>query len=697
MSNKKLNIKSERLSRSLWLSDEFYVENVSEKVVGKIYKNATGISDYINTGGAPLFPSFMCAPTSNCYGISSLNGDEVNYIFYGSWTYVSISPESGKLFFMMPHDETYSYLYTEGNISFSPASHVGETIVIVANYHEGSSDDNRSLYGKPIVAAPFKIVNYEQFKEYLAKPEPGATKYYEIETMLSEMSSYESDGGTYDLADCCFYILDESYAELCSASISSSPEERIDGLVHLFNIYRTITGNAEFVNNSTLRFSVFPVNSYNGAYAKEAAYEINSSDAMITHSIVDDPAQPDGWYWDGLGWKAWGKDDLDPEEVQEIVNDMSLTSVTTGAFRLPTIDYGELLADHGDVTSSSSSGHRAQCSWVRIMKVPNYNSSLIYNIVLPTTYDYIGELSNYDYTSSIYITSSQRLLPNTAGITIRRNSRYIDQSAQLMIDSEGYLKVALNLRLKSSGYTDDYYTAQEIARETIIPTWLNSLWIVPSIPTDSYKCNLKNYMSSTTMALIDTATGENVYGSSVEKLKEICLFSTREFSSSDCGYGDYRYSFSFTFTPKVSGTYTVLFEIVAKTDGVDTVVKCNAGIASNPSSVADYNGREFTLTSVNTPFFAGFQITCDAYVPQYIHINSTGGYFSLMYLEIYGMPQLQTSDEGAQPPDNSRYITNVLYSLRSYTPTISLSNTMSSDSLFGWSMPPVIWKVDTTA
>lgn len=694
MSNKKLNIKSERLSRSLWLSDEFYVENVSEKIVGKIYKNAAGISDYINTGGAPLFPSFMYAPTSNCYGISSLNGDEVNYIFYGSWTYCSISPESGKLFFMTPHDETYGYLYTEGNISFSPASHVGETIVIVANYHEGSSDDNRSLYGKPIAAAPFKIVNYEQFKEYLAKPEPGATKYYEIETLLSEMNSYESDGGTYDLADCCFYILDESYAELCSASISSSPEERIDGLVHLFNVYRAITANTEFVNNSTLRFSVFPVNSYNGAYANEAAYEIDSSDAMFTHSIVDDPTQPDGWYWDGLGWKAWGKDDLNPEEVQEIVNDMSLTSVTTGAFRLPTIDYGQLLAQYN--VSSTSYYHTASCPWIRIMKIPNFNAELIYNIIVPSSYDYLTDISDGNYFGSLYLSWNYRLIPGGSNVSINRESKYIDQEALLKIDEEGYLWLSMTLKLDTDSYTSASYTAAEIVNNTTVPLWLNSLYIVPSIKTDSYECNWNNYMSSTTMSLVDTEAGQGTYA---DNLKDICLFSTRSLSSASLGYGSYQYSFALRFTPKASGTYTVLFAIVPSTDST-AAVRCNAGITNAPASVSDYNGRALDLTGTSgTPFFAGFQITCDASVPQYIHINSTGGYFSLMYFEIYGLPTLNTTDEGAQIPANDRFIEHVHYNARSYsvsTSNTALSNTMSTDSLYGWSMTPEIWEVDTT-
>lgn len=689
MSNKKLNIKSERLSRSLWLSDEFYVENVSEKIVGKIYKNAAGISDYINTGGEPLFPSFMDAPTSNCYGISSLNNDDVNFIFYGGgWTYFSISPESGKLFFMTPLDAIYDYLYTADNTLVSPASHIGETIVIVANYHEGSSDDNRSLYGKPIAAAPFKIVNYEQFKEYLAKPEPGATKYYEIETLLSEMNSYESDGGTYDLADCCFYILDESYAELCSASISSSPEERIDGLVHLFNIYRTVTGNAEFVNNTALRFSVFPVNSYNGAYANEAAYEIDSSDVMVTHPIVDDPTQPDGWYWDGLGWKAWGGDDLNPEEVQEIVNEMSLTNVTTGAFRLPTIDYGELLAEY-DV-STSSSRHTASCPWIRIMKIPNFNAELIYNIIVPSSYDYLSDISDANYFGSLYLSWNYRLIPGGSNVSINRESKYVDQEALLKIDEEGYLWLSMTLRLDRDSYTNASYTAAEIVNNTTVPLWLNSLYIVPSIKTDGYECNWKNYLSSCTVVASDDSRYPTEFNE--ELIKTLTLYSTTALSNINCGgSSSYTRSFCFMFTPSVSGTYE-LGVSVANTNSSD--ITCTYKLSTTYADTTNVSNPTCTKTiqagSSYNPCI--FRFVAEADTPIYLYINAGSYYFNIDCLEIHGLAILNTTDEGAQMPTNDRFIKNTYYAASSYGVSASstaLPNSNRSGVMFGTGWSPI--------
>lgn len=422
MSNKKLNIKSERLSRSLWLSDEFYVENSSEKIVGKVYKNAAKISDYMNTGGGAPYPQFMSAYTSECFGLSTVNGDWINFIPYSSWTYYSVSPESGKLFFPVANTNTYSYLYTEDNRSLTPASHVGETIVIVANRHEGSSDDNRALYGEPIAAAPFKIVDYNQFKEYLAKPEPSATKYFEIETMLSEMSDYESYGDGYTLGECYFYILDESYPELCSASISSSPEERIDGLVHLFSVYRAVTETKEFINNSTLRFSVFPVSSYNGAYANEAAYEINSSAAMTIDSIVDDPTQPDGWYWDGIGWKAWYDGDSLKKsatssglvaDTDSVISNLALGSVS-GIFSL----YG-LFDDpsiFGDATWTYSNTNTYVSSRVILTKMPeNVDAYYVLWRYGSIGLSYNAELYNLGVFSSVLTKGSYIKAANATG------------------------------------------------------------------------------------------------------------------------------------------------------------------------------------------------------------------------------------------------------------------------------------------
>lgn len=694
MSNKKLNIKSERLSRSLWLSDEFYSETDAssvDKVVGKIYKNAAKFSSpSVNSliGADTAYPRFHPRDNDYGYGLSITDiGDDPNFLQYGTYPTMPISPATGKLFFCLTPEEGCGYwLASLNNSSENSADHVGESWVISVNEHL-----SYATYGRPLAAAPFKVVNYQQFKEYLSTPVQNAPAYEEqIPQLLANLSEYESEGAT--ITECTFLILDENYSNLCS---SPGMGEDWEALYTLYHAYSSVV-RANTSKGSGVMISCFPADTYNGAYAVEEAYESTSTMHNILHSIVEDPTQPEGWYWDGLGWRAWeGEDGLDAEEVKEIVNDMSLTNVTTGAFGLPTIDYGELLAQY-DV-SSTSNHHTASCSWIRIMKIPNFNAELIYNIIVPSSFEYLTAQTDGNYMGSLYLSWNYRLIPGGGTVSITTESAYKSEEALLKIDDEGYLWLKMTLKLDTDGYENVSYTAAEIVNYTSVPLWLNSLYIVPSIKTDSYECNWNNYMSSTTMSLVDTEAGQSTYA---DNLDQICLFSTQAFSSSRCGYGDYRYSFSFKFTPKASGTYTVLFAIVPTSNGATTVVKCNAGTESGPTDVAGYNGREVTLTGSSTtqyPFFAGFQITCDADVVQYIHINSTGGYFSLMYFEIYGLPTMQTSDEGAQLPDNGAFISNTYYSLRKYTPEVEIRNTMSTDSLFGWSMTPEIWEVDTTA
>lgn len=679
MRNKKLNMKSERLSRSLWLSDEFYVNGVSEKVVGKIYKNAARMSDYINTEGASLFPAFRCASTSNSYGLSTINGDEVNFIFYQSWTNYSISPESGKLFFMIPHSELYGYLYTSDNVSLSPSSHSGETIVIVANCHEGSSEDNRSLYGRPIAAAPFKIVNYEQFKEYLAKPEPNASKYSEIETLLAEMRSYEAEGNN-DLTDCYFYVLDERYPELCSVSISDSSEDKVNGLAQLFKVYRSITKSEEFVNNSTFRFSVFPINSYNGAYARETAYEINSYDAMSIHSIIQDPTQADGWYWDGLGWKAWKDGEgVDSKEVETIVNNMSLTSVTTGAFRLPTIDYGELLAEYN--VSTSSYYHIASCPWIRIMKIPNFHKDLVYNVVVPSRYDYMSDISDGNSSGSLYLSWHYAIIPEGGSITISRHSNRIIQDAYLKIDADGYLCLSLNLQLDKDHYNSASYTAAQIADTCEITTWLNSIYMIPSIKSDGYACNWKNYLSSCTVVASNDSRYPKVSEFNEADAKNLTLFSTTALSNINLGGSTTNSkSFSFMFVPSVSGTYELCVSIAnPNSSNITCKYKVSKTKSDTTITTAPTATNSVTAGSSYNPII--FQFAAEANTPVYLYINSGAYYFNIDYLEIHGLVIMNTTDEGAQMPDRINFIKNTYYNSQSYTVTTGaneLSNNIDS-------------------
>ena len=690
MSNKKLNIKSERLSRSLWLSDEFYSENEFssvDKVVGKIYRNAAKFSlSSVNSllSADIAYPHFH--PRDNDYGYALYTSDiadNPNFLQYGSYSTMPISPATGKLFFCLNNGEGDGYwLASLNNSSENSADHVGETWVISVNDHL-----RYATYGRPLAAAPFKVVNYPQFKEYLNTPVQNAPAYEEqIPQLLAELLEYESQENA-TITTCTFLVLDENYSNLCSSPI---PGEDCEGLYTLYHAYSIAKSTS---SGNELMINCFPVTSYNGAYAFEEAYESKSAMCNTLHSIVDDPTEPDGWYWDGLGWKAWrGGDSLDPEEVEEIVSNMSLTTVTTGAFRLPTIDYGQLLAQY-DV-SSTSYYHTASCPWIRIMKIPNFNAELIYNIIVPSSYDYLTDVSDANYFGSLYLSWNYRLIPGGSNVSINRESKYIDQEALLKIDEEGYLWLSMTLKLDTDSYTNASYTAAEIVNNTTVPLWLNSLYIVPSIKTDGYECNWKNYLSSCTVnyASVDWLQDD----ANEDEWRAARLFSSQVLNNTQCGKGDYRYNFVMRFTPKVSGTYSVLFAIRPYSSYSSLTVRANAGISSSATDVSAYNGRSLSLGGSTEPFFAGFKITADANVPQYIHINSVGGYFTLMYIEIHGLPQLNTSDEGAQIPDSSSFIQNVMYTARGTSANTALSNNRESDSYYGAGMTPEIWEVDTT-
>ena len=677
MSNKKLNIKSERLSRSLYISDEFYKPGV-DKVIGKVYRNSR-----INTYRAPMegeYPKYILHNASTqAWNLQNWCKLPSQFRTYTDPYRPGENPYSLTPFCWIPDEgsDIDKNLGTDA-ATISTMSYIRNILQscesgVVMAYATPSLSDYDNAYCCVDCTYVFKLMTAEEFYHYIEE-----ISSPEYDALRAELKNSD---GSFCQNDYFAVSLDSEYSHLIydsPAQMANSQGEEI------------IYSSRDFWPQSACYQSYWwPLDEYNGLP------NLNKIDMNATDfTIIDDNYETTfGWYWDGLRWQPFSSEEaLKAEEVEEIVNNMALTNVTTGAFRLPTIDYGELLAEY-DV-STSSYYHTASCPWIRIMKIPNFHKDLVYNVIVPSTYDYLTDISDANRFGTLYLSWNYRLIPGGNSIQIYRESTSIDQFAYLKVDTDGYLWLSMKLELDKDGYTAASYTAAQIANECVVTTWLNSLYIIPSIKTDGYECNWKNYLSSCTVnyASVDWLQDD----ANEEEWRAARLFSSQALNNTQCGYGDYRYNFIMRFTPKVSGTYLVLFAIRPYDSYSSLTVRANAGISSSATDVSAYNGRSLSLGGSTEPFFAGFKITADADVPQYIHINSAGGYFTLMYIEIHGLPQLNTSDEGAQIPDSSSFIQNVLYTARGTSASTALSNNRESDSYYGAGMTPEIWEVDTT-
>lgn len=677
MSNKKLNIKSERLSRSLYISDEFYKPGV-DKVIGKVYRNS-----HINTYSAPMegeYPKYILHNASTqAWNLQNWCKLPSQFNTYTDPYRPGENPYSLTPFCWIPDEGSDIDKNLGTAVAATPSSSYILNILqsyesgVVMAYATPSPSGYDNAYCCVDCTYVFKLMTAEEFYHYIEE-----ISSPEYDALRAELKNSD---GSFCQNDYFAVSLDSEYSHL----IYDSPT-RMTITQGEYIIY----SSRDFWPQSACYQSYWwPLDEYNGLP------DLNKIDMNATDfTIIDDNYETTfGWYWDGLRWQPFSSEEaLKADEVEEIVNNMSLTNVTSGAFRLPEVDIAEVLQEY-DVYQSGDY-YIATCPYIRWMKIPNFNPNYIYAVVQPNGNNLgldMGWNNEFNWSTTTVFT----LEPGGAEYNIYSNRTNSNDDINLKIGIDGYLYISLRFSWEySSGAT---LSAESIISNCTNRYTLSRLILIPQIRTDSYKCNLKNYMSSTIMSLVDTEAGQGTYA---DNLKDICLFSTRSLSSASLGYGDYRYSFSLRFTPKATGTYTVLFGIVPSSAST-AAVRCNAGITNAPTSVADYNGRALDLTGTSgTPFFAGFQITCDADVPQYIHINSTGGYFSLMYFEIYGLPTLNTTDEGAQIPTNNCFIKNVYYNARSYsvsTSNTALSNTMSTNSLYGWSMTPEIWEVDTTA
>lgn len=666
MSNKKLNLKSEQLSRSLWLSNEFYKDGV-DKIIGKVYKNSgvprfPDVPQYIPTSSLSIFNtdqplSFSIVP-SNYSGDAKYNA-VTQYLYDSTPFYCCYCGYMEEHSFDTPTDTSGDY-----------QTHIGCDYVILTCFPPTSS------------TTAYEVA-YSAVYRLMDGPTALASGYFDNETS----EHYELlKAFLADIQSCygwVFYIpVEDEYPQyhykVDSESVFGYEDPR-------WLVYKVMSYD---------RNSVYSVDAYNGFIFDQNLVENNKLGRSPIMANADDV---DGWYWNGYGWNPYyERGNLNTDKVKEIINEMSLTSVTTSAFKFPTLDLAAVIDDYGFYINSSNNRNVVNIPPIRVMKIPNFNSALTYLITIPGNSTILSSISSGSAASSArWMHIDEVSIDKSCEFTLSKSGS--SENCSFSIDNKGYLKLSFSMSFSTNIHGSFSSGSDFVGHSEIASRLINAGYISPVISTDAYKCNLKNYMSSTTMSRIDSADGRAF---SDDELSDVCLFSTQALSDVNCGYGDYRYSFALRFTPKVSGTYTILYTLETNPQGDDNIsIRFNVGINPAPNDVSSYNGRTIGISpTYPAQYDAGIEITCDADEVQYIHINSTGAYFSLNRLEIYGLPTVNTTDKGAQPPDNSLYIQDVYYNPRSYQVTTSstkLSNTMSTDNLKGWVQVSVIDQFDT--
>ena len=353
--------------------------------------------------------------------------------------------------------------------------------------------------------------------------------------------------------------------------------------------------------------------SYNGSYIEDD----------IGGYCIKDLTSGDHIYWDGAGWKRAVVDGITPSDIKDVISDVAATSVVTGAFTI-NVDWNDLARKTGIATTQSNSS-TAQGFPIRLAKIPNFSKNIAYLVLNPDGLD-ADTISNIA-SGHIAYPGGNYVVAAWAGSSNRRK-------IEIKISSDGEV-IAKLYAANLAGFPFENNISIVFYPVNILNTF-----------------NLNDYLSSCSVSSI-TKTGINTSDSDT-----LFIFNSSGYDTNNIGTA-YSAPFMFKFTPAVDGDYTVQLclyrspsqDSSSKSVSIYTYTGTSSStIASDFSVYGDIplSTEGFTYVTKN---FTGCTKGSDYYIEAYCAVGT-----KLATVEVDGIVSLNSTDEGAQVPLPSRFI-----------------------------------------